>query len=107
MVAAHSCHRAAREGTLVPALLALAVISAPLQAQGLDGTHQLQPTSKPAIGGAPAIERRKVHVRHCQSVVYVTQYGTLGPVQSQTRAPLFATRTLNAKGQYRVTLSLR
>ena len=30
----------------------------------------------------------------------------LWPVQSQTRAPLFAARTLNATGQYRVTQSL-
>ena len=30
-----------------------------------------------------------------------------GPVQGKTRAPLFAARTLNATGQYRVTLSLR
>ena len=29
------------------------------------------------------------------------------PVQSKTRAPLFAARTLNATGQSRVTLSLR
>ena len=29
-----------------------------------------------------------------------------GPVQSKTRVPLFAARTLNATGQYRVTLSL-
>ena len=28
------------------------------------------------------------------------------PVQSKIRAPLFAARTLNATGQYRVTLSL-
>ena len=30
-----------------------------------------------------------------------------GPAQSQTRVPLFAACTLNATGQYRVTLSLR
>ena len=30
-----------------------------------------------------------------------------GPVQSKIRVPLFATRTLNATGQSRVTLSLR
>ena len=29
------------------------------------------------------------------------------PVQSKIRAPLFAVRTLNPKGQYRVILSLR
>ena len=29
-----------------------------------------------------------------------------GPVQSKIRVPLFAARTLNATGQYRVTLSL-
>ena len=30
-----------------------------------------------------------------------------GPVRSKIRVPLFATRTLNATGQSRVTLSLR
>ena len=31
---------------------------------------------------------------------------TLGPVKSKIRVPLFAARTLNATGQYRVTPSL-
>ena len=32
---------------------------------------------------------------------------TMRPAQHKIRVPLFATRTLNATGQYRVTLSLR
>ena len=34
-------------------------------------------------------------------------FDTTRPVQSKIRVPLFAARTLNAIGQYRVTLSLR
>ena len=41
------------------------------------------------------------------SLGFVVDHTATRPVQSTIRAPLFAARTLNATGQYRVTLSPR
>ena len=43
----------------------------------------------------------------CEGTLPLELIGLAGLVQSKIRVPLFAARTLNAAGQYRVTLSLR
>lgn len=55
-------------------VLALSGIPAAL---ALSGIYQLQPTSD--VHSTPPIARASVHVRHCQSIVSVTEYATAGP----------------------------
>ena len=47
------------------------------------------------------------HPGGCTNISSVMTQAACWPVQSKLRAPLFAARTLNAAGQYRVTLSLQ
>jgi hypothetical protein len=57
------------------ALRALAL--SPLLASALDGMYQLQPTNDD--DATPPVARSGVHMRHCTSEVFVTEYATEGP----------------------------
>ena len=64
-----------------------------------------QPVATPWDGGAIDF-RCTEHVQCAHGRVMTCLYDA-GPSRSTIRAPLFVARTLNATGQYRVTLSLR
>jgi hypothetical protein len=69
--------RRAAYGHTAALLLLLSGGCSPPWAMSLSGVHQLQPFTDRTV--SPTIDRSGVHMRHCNSVVYVTCYATSGP----------------------------
>eukprot|EP01047_Picozoa_sp_COSAG01_P048902 COSAG01_NODE_4797_length_4738_cov_3.438672_1_plen_1018_part_10 len=67
------------DGTFVCGITPAASLFGSTVAASLFGVHQLQPVTDRTV--SPAIDRSEVHMRHCNSVVYVTRYssGVPGP----------------------------